>query len=201
MDFRRICASLLLAGTALVATATPALAHAGLKSSNPAEGASLATAPTSIQLTFGEAVTPSPDAVKVTGPDGTQWPTGEVTAVDAVVTAPVQPSGPAGKYTVTYKVKSADGDNVSGAVHFTLTTAVAPASTTPPSPTTSAAPPSSVSPPPISNATPAPQADNATGSAGLPAWVPILIAIAVIAAIAGGFLARRSRRSSGPDGS
>lgn len=103
MDLRRICASLLLAGAALVAVATPVLAHAGITSSNPAEGASLATAPTEIQLTCGEAVTPPPDAVKVTGPDGAQSIAGQATATDAVVTAAVQPAGPAGKYTVSYK--------------------------------------------------------------------------------------------------
>jgi methionine-rich copper-binding protein CopC len=198
MDIRRICVSLAIAGVALVAVATPALAHAGLKSSNPAEGASLATAPTEIQLTFSEIVSPSPDAVKVTGPDGTQWTVGKSTTVNATLTAPVQPAGPAGNYTITYTVKSADGDTVSGAVHFTLATAVAPSSTAPPSSTTTAAA-SSAAAPATSSPTPAPQADNVGDSGGVPAWIWMLIAVVVITAIVSGLVAR-FRRSSGPGG-
>jgi copper resistance protein C len=66
----RCLLAILLVGAACVLTATPALAHARLKSSNPAEGASLAAAPTAISLTFAEAVTVAADPIRVTGPDG-----------------------------------------------------------------------------------------------------------------------------------
>jgi methionine-rich copper-binding protein CopC len=45
MTLRRLAATLLLVGTALAVTAPQALAHTELTSSDPAEGASLATAP------------------------------------------------------------------------------------------------------------------------------------------------------------
>src|SRR5437763_16212953 len=119
MKFRRVAATVLVAATALLATASPALAHAGLTSSNPAEGASLATAPSKIELTFGEAV--KPDTVTVTGAEGTKWETGAPVVTDAVVTVPVTPAGPAGKYVIAYKVIPDDGDPVSGTVNFTPT--------------------------------------------------------------------------------
>ncbi|MFB9691346.1 copper resistance CopC family protein [Amycolatopsis plumensis] len=194
MKFRHVAAAMLVAVTALLATAAPASAHAGLKSSNPAEGASLATAPSKIELTFGEAV--KPDTITVTGADGTKWETGAPTVTDAVVTVPVTPAGPAGKYVIAYKVTSEDGDPVSGTVNFTLTAAVAPSTTAAPTTSSSAAAPSSTAPP--TSATPTPQAQSDSGG-GLPAWVWILIAVVVVAVLAGVILARR-RGPSTPSG-
>lgn len=57
MMIRRVFAVAALSGMVLVSAAVPALAHAELKSSNPAKGASLATAPTRISVTFAEPVT------------------------------------------------------------------------------------------------------------------------------------------------
>ena len=51
MTLRRLAATLLLVGTALAVTAPQALAHTELTSSDPAEGASLATAPQQTTLT------------------------------------------------------------------------------------------------------------------------------------------------------
>ncbi|NBH07462.1 copper resistance CopC family protein [Amycolatopsis sp. SID8362] len=182
MKFRHVAATVLAAATALLATAVPASAHAGLKSSNPAEGASLATAPSKIELTFGEAV--KPNTITVTGADGRKWETGAPTVVDAVVTVPVTPAGPAGKYVIAYKVTSEDGDPVSGTVNFTLTAAVASSTS---ATSSSAAPTSSA---PVTSVTPQPQAQNDSGS-GFPAWGWVLIAIVVLAVIGGVLVARR----------
>jgi hypothetical protein len=97
-----------------------------------------------------------------------------------VVTAPVQAVGPAGQYTITYRVLSSDGDAVNGTVAFTLT---APATTTTtPSPTTTTAPTSST------QANPAPGEDG-----GIPAWVWIVVVIAALLA-AGALVGRRMVR-------
>jgi methionine-rich copper-binding protein CopC len=194
MHLKRICASLLLATMAMVVVATPALAHTSLESSNPAEGASLAVVPTEIQLTFGEAVTLPADPVTVTGPSGEQWTAGKATVADAVVTVPVQPAGPAGAYTIAYKVISDDGDPVTGAVHFTLTAAATPSTAAPSSSTTATSPETSASAPVTT--TSAAQGDNSSGSGGVPAWVWILIVVVVIAVIIGVVVVRRSRASS-----
>ena len=189
MKIARLFAAVLLALAGLLAFAGPASAHAELKSSSPAEGASLAAAPQKIELTFEEPVTLQPDPIAVTGPDGAKWTVSPPTVTDATITAAVVPSGPAGAYTLTYKVVSDDGDKVTSAVHFTLT---APAS--PPTTSSSAAPTSSSAAAPVTTATPAPAASSDT-SGGVPAWVWILIAVVVlVAAVVVGLRLRRSRQ-------
>ncbi|MEU4250471.1 copper resistance CopC family protein [Amycolatopsis sp. NPDC026612] len=121
MIHRRAFGAVLAAFTGLVVLAGPASAHTELEASSPAEGASLATAPTQVELTFGEPVTLPPDPVKVTGRDGTAWKIGAPAVAGGVVTVPVTSSGPAQAYTLTWQVVAKDGDNVTGTVHFTLT--------------------------------------------------------------------------------
>ena len=181
MKIARLFAASLLALTALLAFAGPASAHAALKSSSPANGASLAAAPRKIELTFEEPVALQPDPIAVTGPDGAKWTVSTPSVTDAVITAAVLPAGPAGAYTLTYKVISDDGDKVTGEVHFTLT---APAAV----PTTA----SSASPTaPVTSATPSATAAVDNGG-GVPAWVWILVAAVVVVAAA--VVALRLRR-------
>src|SRR5207302_4183907 len=133
MILRRISASLVLAGLALMAAAPPALAHTELKSSNPAEGASLASAPAQVSLTFEEAVTLPADPIQIAGPGGAKWTVGKATIQGATITAPVEATGPAGAYALSYTAIADDGDQVTGKVNFTLTTAAATSSNAAPS--------------------------------------------------------------------
>ncbi|RSM77669.1 copper resistance protein CopC [Kibdelosporangium aridum] len=183
--FRRLSAALLLSATALQVTAAPALAHTSLKSSNPAKNASVATPPTQIQLTFSEPVQVEPGAISVAGPSGAQWTVGQATVANEVVTAPVTPVGPAGQYTINYRVISADGDPVSGKVPFTLTAAVAapttttPTTTTPPPTTTSTTAPGQNGSA-VTTATPTPAAQENEDSGGIPVWVWIVGAVVIV---------------------
>ena len=59
----------------------------------------------------------------VVGPDGNLWFTGQPRVQGAVISVDVMPLGPAGTYTVNYRVTSADGHVVSGSWPFQLTTA------------------------------------------------------------------------------
>ncbi|EHB54907.1 copper resistance protein CopC [Mycolicibacterium rhodesiae JS60] len=59
----------------------------------------------------------------VVGPDGNLWSDGPPQVQGAVVSVGVRPLGPAGTYTVNYRVTSADGHVVSGSWSFTLTAA------------------------------------------------------------------------------
>jgi copper resistance protein C len=189
MVLRRLTATFALAGLALVALATPAFAHAELKSSNPAKGASIASAPKQLELTFSEAV--SPESITVTGPQGAQWTVGQVSVAGPVVTAPVTAVGPAGEYTVTYRVLSDDGDPVTGTVAFTLTTA---ATTTPP--TTASPTTTDTTAAPTSNPQAAPTSGDDSG--GVPGWVWIVVAVAVVLA-AGAIVGRRVlNKNEGP---
>src|SRR6476646_11962724 len=73
MGARRLLVSLGVAiGTALLVGlgASPASAHAYLASSNPADGASLAAAPRTIELRFTEHVVLASTEIVITEPDG-----------------------------------------------------------------------------------------------------------------------------------
>ncbi|MFJ7214826.1 copper resistance protein CopC [Amycolatopsis sp. NPDC098790] len=167
---RRAFGAVLATLTGLVVLAGPAAAHTDLTSSSPAEGASLTAAPSEVKLTFEEPVTLPPEAVKVTGRDGTAWTVGTPTVAGSVVTAPVTPSGPAQAYTLTWKVIAKDGDNLTGTVHFTVTAA---ATTTAAAPTTSAAAPA------VQAQAPAPAAVDT----GIPGWIWVVVAIAGLLAV------------------
>lgn len=178
MKIARLFGAFLLALSGVLLVAGPASAHTELKSSSPAEGASLAAPPRKVELTFEEPVTLQPDPISVTGPDGAKWSVGTPTVVDAVITAPVTPSGPAGAYTLTYKVVSDDGDKVTAAVHFTLT---APVSSSAAATSSAAVPTGAPSVTQTQTRTPAPASDVA---GGVPAWVWILAAVVVVLAAA-----------------
>ncbi|WP_326824287.1 copper resistance CopC family protein [Streptosporangium sp. NBC_01756] len=120
---RRLLTVLLFACAALLGVVTPAQAHNVLIGSDPKDGAQLATGPGKITLTFDQAVRQGFAQISVTGPDGTRWEDG-TTAVDGrQVSIGVRPLGPAGQYTIGYRILSSDGHPVADKVTFALTTA------------------------------------------------------------------------------
>lgn len=106
------------AGLLLALVAGPAYAHDELTSSNPADGATLATPPSQVVLTFEEPPVELGAQVVVTGPDG-PVSTGSPRLTGDDVVVDVQPSAPAGRYTVEWRVTSDDGHPVSGSFGFT----------------------------------------------------------------------------------
>jgi copper resistance protein C len=106
---------------------TPALnapaawAHAARISAEPPDDAVLTTGPDSVSATFNERLQTTFAAMTVVGPDGKVWSTGEPTVRGAAVSIGLRPLGPAGTYTVNYRVTSADGHAVSGSWSFRLT--------------------------------------------------------------------------------
>jgi len=181
--------------------APPALAHTELEKSSPAAGARLAAAPSSVSLTFGEAVRLPANPIRVTGPDSAVWTVGAATVTDATVTAPVSATGPAGAYTLTWQVISDDGDTVRGTVRFTLT-APAAAVVAPASPPGSAAanpPVSAIAPVPATTEAPTavPAATPPVEDGGVPGWLWGLAGAAVLAVAAGTVIARRARKNVG----
>lgn len=124
MRWRRVLATVALMVAAVLGTATPALAHDVLISTDPAKNASLETGPGKVTLTFDAPVQGGDiNQIAVTGPGGTQWAEGAVEINSNVISAPVRPLGPAGVYTVGYRILSADGHPVEGQYTFTLTKA------------------------------------------------------------------------------
>lgn len=158
----------LLTMCALLGLTPPALAHNVLISSDPAEGASLDAGPARVTLSFDQGITAGEvNQIVVTGPGGTRWTRGPVEVDRAVATAEVEPLGPAGKYTIGYRILSADGHPVSGEIHFTLSRAGTG------NPVQPSGPPN----------TPAPAADGeGSESSGLPLWAWILGAVSLVAA-------------------
>jgi methionine-rich copper-binding protein CopC len=118
---RRGVALLLLAGLAMLLGVSPAWAHSRLEGSEPAQGTSLNAPPATVSLTFNEPVQIEFSTLTVVGPDGADYHTGDLTEVDNTVKVDVLPLGPAGTYQIGYRVVSADGHPVAGAVPFTLT--------------------------------------------------------------------------------
>ncbi len=188
MQLRRLATAFLLSAAAVLATATPASAHAELIASDPVQDASLPAPPQQVQLTFNEPVSLDADPIVVTGPGNVAWTVGQPTVAGAVITAPVQATGPAGRYTLVYKVLSGDGDGVTGSVSFTLTAAATPPQTTTTTTTTTTEPPPTTTDP--AAVAPASEQDD-----GVPAWVWVLGAVVVGAvAVVVVLRVRRSRQ-------
>ncbi|KQY59219.1 hypothetical protein ASD11_06450 [Aeromicrobium sp. Root495] len=103
----------------LVGAAGPAAAHAALVSTDPADGSTLEALPQEITLTFNEPV--GQPAIVVTAPDGTRV-SEKASSLDATVTAPLEGEAQKGRYTLAYRVVSADGHPIAGETTFTSTT-------------------------------------------------------------------------------
>jgi methionine-rich copper-binding protein CopC len=98
----------------------PASAHAALVGSDPEDGSTLATAPTSITLRFNENIAQRA-SVAVVAPDGTQLDVSDVVALDRNVTATVAVADQKGRYSASFRVVSADGHPVTGTVTYDVT--------------------------------------------------------------------------------
>jgi copper resistance protein C len=104
----------------------PAAAHNSLVSSDPKNGAQLARPPAVIRLTFLSRLDPASAKVTLTGLDGRGAQGGAPRFDGSRVSIPFAP-GPAGRYTISYRIVSSDGHPVTGAVRFTLIGPAAPA--------------------------------------------------------------------------
>ncbi|MBV9312396.1 MAG: copper resistance protein CopC [Pseudonocardia sp.] len=162
----------------LLLSAGTAFAHNVLISSDPGDGTSLSSGPANVSLHFDLPVQPSFNTVTVVGPDGGQYQNGPVKVDGSTVTVAVNSLGPAGRYTVGYRIVSEDGHPVTGSVSFVLTQA----GTGHPAPATAA-------PAPLPNA-----ADSPRGRGGGPLWLWVLGAVLLIAG--GAALVVRIRKHS-----
>ncbi|BBZ78340.1 copper resistance protein C [Mycolicibacterium anyangense] len=172
---RRIAAVILLTAAMTMGGTGLAWAHAFLLTADPAQDSTLQTSPTRVTATFNEQMQSEFAAMTVVGPDAAVWSEGSPQVQGATVSVGVRPLGPAGRYTVNYRVTSADGHVVSGSWSFTLATAGTPA------PPTSAAP-----------AAPAAAAPASTATHALPVWPFVVAAVVLVAAGAAVALRRRS---------
>jgi methionine-rich copper-binding protein CopC len=161
------CIGVLLA-VVMMTTAGTASAHAIRIATDPAQDAAIAQGPARVSATFNEQLQKDFAAMTVVGPDGNLWSSGDTLVDGAIASVAVLPLGPAGTYTVNYRVTSADGHVVSGAWSFRLTTA--------------------------GTGTPGPPAVGADGGGdgGPPVWPFAVAAMAIVGA--GAFWAARRRK-------
>ncbi|SRX92948.1 copper resistance protein [Rhodococcus jostii RHA1] [Mycobacterium shimoidei] len=119
---RLVATGLLLLGLACAGTATAGTvgAHAVRVGTTPAEGAVVEKGPEQVSATFNEPLQPAFAAMTVVGPDGNLWSSGKPQVAGAVISVGLRPLGPAGTYTVNYRVTSADGHVVTGSWSFQL---------------------------------------------------------------------------------
>lgn len=121
---KRLLAVVLLALVAAVGLAQPAFAHNTLVDSNPKKDSRIEVAPDAVTLKFNDDVQPGEgNQIVVSGPGGTRWtsPTAKVDIDGPTARTELPALGAAGKYTVAYRILSADGHVVKNAISFTLT--------------------------------------------------------------------------------
>lgn len=96
-----------------------ASAHAQLLDTDPAEGAVLDEAPAHATLRFNEAVQLLPTSIELFSASGSPIAlTARVSGTDVFITMPTELTD--GRYALSYRVVSADGHPVSGAVSFSI---------------------------------------------------------------------------------
>src|SRR5262245_41495460 len=104
--------------TFLLASADPASAHASLVRAEPADGAVMAAPPAALVLTFNEPVAPL--IMRLIGPDGEPVALGAPVSENATVTLPVPAPLARGSHVLSWRVISADGHPVGGALTFSV---------------------------------------------------------------------------------
>lgn len=120
---RRRPFSLLLGFLVLAATvlglAGPAAAHDAAESSTPAQGESVAVPPEQVSVTFNNNPLGIGASISVKDAAGTEWADGPVQIVDNAAVQKLRSGGPAGAYTVAWRVVSSDSHPIEGTFGFT----------------------------------------------------------------------------------
>lgn len=160
----RSIAVLTLMACVTIGLAGAAGAHTDLTASDPADGSTLTAAPAAISLTFNEPVQNFEPVVALTGPDGQPYPTSPPVVDSAVVRSDVGGLGPAGTYTIAYRVVSVDGHPVTGQLQFEFAPAAPPVNEPPPAPTTPATPEATTAAIPTSESGPSNQVPPSTSA-------------------------------------
>lgn len=168
----------------------PAQAHTSLLSSDPTEGARLASVPDRFVLTFSENLR-EPSEVGVAVDDEPIDADFQVDGPRVVITPPAD--APGGAYDLNYRVISADGHPVTGTVSFEVAQAAAIATEEAPD---EGEPGASASPEPATNDAANDAEDDSVWSSPLLLGVGIVAVVLVIGAVT---VVRRRSATSGDD--
>ena len=183
----------------LLLGAVPVLAHAELVSSDPQDGAQLATPPTKITLTFSEGVVADGSSFRL-NLAGTTIGTGKPAKDGDTEMTLGGLSLDAGDYVIRWTSVADDGDLLRGTTRFTV---LAPSPTPAPTPTPAATPlctdecggpsPTPTVPPVATSPSPRPSSETSpAASNGSDVLLPILVGLVLVAGV-GAWVLRRSR--------
>ncbi len=193
-----------LLGLLVVLPISPAFAHASLTSSTPQDGATLASPPAEVVFTFDDALLEDTETISINDIDGNVVASQQVTPQGASMSVPWPADIDAGTYQVAYRVVSADGHPVTGAITFTITGGAPPTPTAAPTAATAASAAGTSASPTAASASPTATSASPTATAGPsdapPSGPPVLAIVAALAALAVGgtavILALARRRST-----
>jgi methionine-rich copper-binding protein CopC len=190
-------AALVLSVAALVLSPAAAFAHDALEASEPASGATVATAPAEVRLDLSNRPLGVGAEVRVTDASGTSWSDGAPQVVDRAVTQKLRTGAPAGPYTVVWRVVSSDSHPIEGTFGFTVaqgstTAAGAPGAST--SPTAQGEAIRTPEPGVTAAPTPAPAAQ----SQDFP-WMIVVFALVAVGLLAALGVGARRRLARGED--
>jgi len=111
---KKLCTALSIVG-ALIISSHPASAHTELVKSSPRADKTISVMPTSVKLTFGEALlvisgsSKQSNSITVKSPSGKTVSTGKVQVTKKVATVKLLELQDSGKYQVTFRVVAKDG--------------------------------------------------------------------------------------------
>lgn len=112
-------ARILVAALALSALSGPAFAHAHLKASDPAQGATVTAAPKEMALTFTEKLEPALSGVAVTDAQGHDMEAAPAAISDVMMHVKLKPLA-AGVYHVAWHAVAVDTHRTEGTYDFTI---------------------------------------------------------------------------------
>ncbi len=107
-------------GLLVILGAPAASAHTQLASSDPADGATLTTPPSSVTFTFDEDLLPGTDTVSINDAAGNVLVSTDVDASGPTISAPWPAAASSGTFQVADRVVSDDGHPVTGAITITI---------------------------------------------------------------------------------
>jgi methionine-rich copper-binding protein CopC len=116
---------------AFLGVAGPVSAHDSAESSSPGPGATVAVPPEKVSVTFNNSPQGIGARFSVKDASGAEWSDGPVEIVDKVASQQLRPGGPAGKYTVTWRVAGSDSHPLEGTFSFTATAGAVPGAAPP----------------------------------------------------------------------
>ncbi|MET9953665.1 copper resistance CopC family protein [Streptomyces sp. NPDC006339] len=180
------------APTAVAFAASPAAAHTDLDSSSPAREALLSAPPSQVTLTFSDPMNQKYAKVAVATADGASAAQGAPQVTGKSVALPFRTDITDGRYTVGYRMVSADGHPVSGSYSFTIEATKPPVDG-------SASPGSAPAGPDAPTSTAIAMKTAPVTAASTPAQSPAGVSLAALAGagaliVAGGFSAYAVRR-------